>query len=78
MSKKKSQKQIRREKVRAARARKKRLSYGALGLLVIALVAFIVTRPPKAAPLDDARLASNPTIGLASAKVTITEFGDFG
>ncbi len=78
MSKKKSQKQIRREKIRAERARKKWLSYGALGLLGVALIAFIVTRPPKAPPLDDARLASNPTIGLASAKVTVTEFGDFG
>ncbi|MCP4141606.1 MAG: thioredoxin domain-containing protein [Chloroflexi bacterium] len=78
MSKKKSQKQIRREKLRAEKARKKWLSYGALGLLVVAFVAFIVTRPPKAPPLDEARLASNPSIGLATAKVTVTEFGDFG
>ncbi len=78
MSKKKSQKQIRREKIRAERARKKWLSYGALGLMVVALIAFLATRPPKAPPLDETRLASNPSIGLASAKATITEFGDFG
>ena len=78
MSKQKSKKQIRREKVRAEKARKKWMSYSALGLLVIALVAFIATRPPKAPPLDEARLASNPNIGLATAKVTVTEFGDFG
>ena len=78
MSKQKSKKQIRREKVRAEKARKKWMSYSALGLLVIALVAFIATRPPKAPPLDEARLALNPNIGLATAKVTVTEFGDFG
>ena len=78
MSKTKGKKQIRREKARAARARKKWMGYGALALLGVALVAFIVSRPPKAPPLDEVRLASNPTLGLDSAKVTITEFGDFG
>ena len=78
MSKRKSQKQIRREKVRAEKARKKFMGYGALGLVLVALVGFVLTRPPKAPPLDKARLASNPSIGLNTAKVTVTEFGDFG
>ncbi|MBT3338084.1 MAG: DsbA family protein [Anaerolineae bacterium] len=78
MSKRKSQKQIRREKVRAEKARKKFMGYGALGLVLVALVGFVLTQPPKAPPLDDARLASNPSIGLDTAKVTITEFADFG
>ncbi|MBT3189057.1 MAG: DsbA family protein [Anaerolineae bacterium] len=78
MSKPKSKKQLRREKVRAEKERKKWMRYGAIGLVLVAIVAFIVTRPPKAPPLDEARLASNPSIGLASAKVTVTEFGDFG
>lgn len=78
MSKKKSHKQIRREKARAAKARKKWTGYGALALLGLALVAFIATRPPKAAPLSEARLAANPTLGLDTAKVTITEYADFG
>jgi protein-disulfide isomerase len=78
MSNRKSQKQIKREKVRAERARKRWVGYGALGLVLVALISFIATRPPKALPLDEARLASNPTLGLASSKVTVTEFGDFG
>ena len=76
--KRKSQKEIRREKVRAEKARKKFMGYGALGLILVAIVVFIASRPPKAAPLDKARLASNPTLGLDTAKVTVTEFGDFG
>lgn len=33
---------------------------------------------PKVQPLDENRLASNPTLGPDSAKVTITEYGDYG
>ena len=64
--------------MRAEKVRKKWMQYGALGLVLVALIGFVLTRPPKAPPLDEARLASNPSIGLASAKVTVTEFGDFG
>ena len=76
--KRKSQKQIRREKMRAEKERKKWFGYGALALVLIAAILFITSRPPKAPPLDEARLASNPTLGSDTAKVTITEYGDFG
>jgi len=74
----KSQKQIRREKMRAQKAQKKWMGYGALGIIVIIAVLIISTRPPKAPPLDEARLASNPSLGPEGARVIITEYGDFG
>jgi protein-disulfide isomerase len=46
-------------------------------LILFAAVFFTSTRP-KAQPLDETRLVSNPTLGSASAKVVITEYGDFG
>jgi protein-disulfide isomerase len=73
----KSQKQIRQEKIRAQKNNRQWIGYGALALILIAAVFFISSRP-KAQPLDEVRLASNPTLGLDSAKVTITEYGDFG
>ena len=73
----KSQKQLRQEKIRAQKNKKQWIGYGALALILIAAVFFISSRP-KAQPLDAVRLASNPTLGLDSAKVTIVEYGDFG
>jgi protein-disulfide isomerase len=75
--KRKSQKQIRHEKIRAQRARRQWLGYGALALILIAAIFWNASRP-KAQPLDETRLASNPTLGSDSAKVVITEYGDFG
>lgn len=46
-------------------------------MILIAAVFFISSKP-KAQPLDEVRLASNPTLGSDSAKVTIVEYGDFG
>jgi hypothetical protein len=48
-----------------------------LALILFAAVLFISSRP-KAQPLNETRLASNPTLGSDSAKVTIIEYGDFG
>jgi protein-disulfide isomerase len=73
----KNQKQIRQEKIRAQKARRQWIGYGALALILIAAIFWNVSRP-KAQPLDEARLASNPTIGPDSAKVVITEYADFG
>ena len=73
----KSQKQIRQEKIRAQKNKRQWIGYGALALILIAAVFFISSRP-KAQPLDETRLASNPTLGSDSAKVTIVEYGDFG
>lgn len=76
--KRKSQKQIHRDKMRVEKAKKKWFGYGALLLVLIAAILFITSRPPKAPPLDESRLASNPTLGLDTAVITITEYGDFG
>lgn len=73
----KSIKQRHREKLRAKKARQKWLGFGALATIVIALAFWSFTHP-KAIPLDEARLAANPTLGPDTAKVTITEYGDFG
>lgn len=73
----KPQKQIRQEKIRAQKTRQQWIGIGALALIVAAAFLFLSTRP-KALPLDATRLASNPTLGSASAKVVITEYGDFG
>ncbi len=53
------------------------MGYGALALILLAAVFYLSSRP-KAQPLDESRLASNPTLGSDSAKVTIVEYGDFG
>lgn len=73
----KSQKQIRQEKMRAQKTRRQWIGIGALMLILTAAVLWNVTRP-KTQPLDETRLASNPTVGADSAKVVITEYGDFG
>lgn len=73
----KSQKELRQEKLRAQKNRSTWLGYGALVLIMVAAVYFISSRP-KAQALDETRLASNPTLGSAAAKVTIVEYGDFG
>ncbi len=73
----KSQKQLLREKRRSQTILRNWLGYGALALILIAAVLFVSTRP-KAQPLDARRLASDPTLGPASAKVTLIEYGDFG
>ena len=73
----KSQKQLLREKQRSQIALRNWLGYGALALILIAAGFFVITRP-KAQPLDAKRLASDPALGPASAKVTLVEYGDFG
>ena len=73
----KGQKQIRHEKIRAQKNKRNWIGFGALALILIAAIFWNSSRP-KAQPLDETRLASNPTIGSDSAKVTITEYGDFG
>ena len=46
------------------------------GLLFIAL--FFMLSRPQAKSLDAVRLADNPSLGSASARVTIVEYADFG
>ncbi len=73
----KSQKQLRQEKIRAQKNRRQWIGIGALALIILAAAFWNFSRP-KAQPLDETRLASNPTIGSDSAKVVITEYADFG
>lgn len=73
----KSQKQIRQEKIRMQKAKSQWIGIGALALILFA-VFFYMSSHPKAQPLDETRLASDPTLGFDSAKVVITEYGDFG
>lgn len=73
----KSQKQFRQERVRAQKARHQWIGLGVLAFLVLVAV-FWNASGPKAQPLDQTRLASNPILGPDSAKVIITEYGDFG
>lgn len=73
----KNQKQIRLERIHTQKTRQRWIGIGALALILFATVFFTSTRP-KALPLDETRLASDPTLGSPSAKVVITEYGDFG
>lgn len=75
--KRKNQKQIQRERIRAQTTRRQWIGIGVLMLILVSAV-FITSTRPKAQPLDQTRLASNPTLGSDSAKVVITEYGDFG
>jgi protein-disulfide isomerase len=73
----KSQKQLRQEKIRAQKNKRQWIGYGALALILFAAILFISSRP-KAQPMNETRLAADPTLGSDSAKVVITEYGDFG
>lgn len=73
----KSQKQLRQEKIRAQKMWRQWIGIGALALILIGAVFWNASRP-KAQPLDETRLASNPTLGPDTAKAVITEYGDFG
>jgi protein-disulfide isomerase len=73
----KNHKQLRQGKIRAQKTRQQWIGIGMLMLILISAVFWNASRS-KAQPLDETRLASNPTIGPASAKVVITEYGDFG
>ncbi len=73
----KSQKQLRHEKIRARKNKRQWIGYSALALVLFAAVFWNITRP-KAQPLEEARLAFNPTLGSDSPKVIITEYADFG
>lgn len=73
----KSQKQVRREKQQAQKSTRQWIGFASLVLILFAVISFISSKP-KAQPLDEVRLASDPTLGSDSAKVVITEYGDFG
>lgn len=63
----KSQKQLRQEKIRARKARQQWVGIGVLALILIA-AAFWNTSRPKTQPLDEIRLASDPTVVLVDCR----------
>lgn len=71
-------KQTRRDRREAAQRRNRWLMIGG-SILAMALVgAFALWPRPKVAPVSEARLADDPSLGSPMAKVTIVEYGDFG
>jgi len=52
----------------------------ALGIVavIVIVLALILWSQSRVQPLSAARLASDPSLGSSSAKVTIIEYGDFG
>ncbi len=73
----KSQNQLRQEKNRAKKMRQQWIGIGAV-VLILTITVYLNASRPLAQPLDETRLTSDPTIGPDSAKVIITEYGDFG
>lgn len=61
-------------------ARRRWLWAGAalVGLVAVAAAVSFWPRAGGVAPLSAARLARDPSLGLASAPITLVEYGDFG
>jgi len=76
-SQKSSKREIR-ERQRAAREQRRRLTLGVIVVAVLALGAFIVWPRPQAESVEASRLADDPALGPATAPVTLVEYGDFG
>jgi len=53
------------------------LTVGVIAVIIV-VVALVLWRQSHVPPLSAARLASDPSLGSLSAKVTIIEYGDFG
>ena len=53
------------------------LAVGVIAMIVV-VVAVIFSSQARVPPLSATRLASDPSLGSPSAKVTIIEYGDFG
>jgi protein-disulfide isomerase len=65
------------QKRRQQDKRKTIISFGVIGLVVIAIAVFVLTRP-RPEPLSAARMAIDPSYGSETAKVTIVEYSDYG
>ena len=66
-----------REKRRTQEKQKKFYTFGAVAIIILIVAVFALTRP-RPEPLSAARLGTDPSLGSETAKVTITEFSDFG
>jgi protein-disulfide isomerase len=65
------------QKRRQQEKRKNLITLSVIGLVVVAIAVFALTRP-HAEPLSAARMAADPAYGSESAKVTIIEYSDYG
>lgn len=65
------------QKRRQQEKRKNLITFSVIGLVIVVIAVFALTRP-QAAPLSAARLAADPAYGPESAKVTILEYSDYG
>ena len=67
-----------RHPARPARRRWLWASAALVGLVAVAAAVSFWPRAGGVAPLSAARLARDPSLGLASAPITLVEYGDFG
>lgn len=74
----KSKRKQNRERRKVRRQRQRWSKIGAGLLAVLAVAAFILWPRPKVEAVSSARLADDPSLGPASAPVTIIEYADFG
>jgi protein-disulfide isomerase len=51
---------------------------GVVAVIIVVVAAILWSESSRIPPLSSARLASDPSLGSPSAKVTIIEYGDFG
>jgi protein-disulfide isomerase len=54
------------------------ITVGVIAVIIFVIVMIFWSQSSQVPPLSAARLASDPSLGSASAKVTIIEYGDFG
>ena len=54
------------------------ITAGVIAVIIVVVVTILWSKSSPVPPLSAARLASDPSLGSLSAKVTIIEYGDFG
>ena len=54
------------------------ITVGLIAVIIVAVVLILRSESSQVPPLSATRLASDPSLGSPSAKVTIIEYGDFG
>lgn len=69
---------ISRKKIQQRRQKQKRTNLIVVGSLLVLAVGFVIWPRPEPIFVSEDRLSQNPSKGEESAKVVITEFGDFG
>ena len=54
------------------------ITVGVIAVIIVVVVTILWSESSRVPPLSATRLASDPSLGSPSAKVTIIEYGDFG